>query len=173
MREAEVVRQDPELLEEIASGPEPVADLAPQLAGAVEHAVEGEREPVEHREQLGEAVGAVAEVGFEIVAVARQLPRFVSSGKHRNLRVEGGRGLGSKRPTPRRGSRSSAGIHAGASREGGSGCHARSSRSRALTRVSSCACRRRGLPCARGPWPRGGRRGPCSRGASGWRRSRP
>ena len=98
MREAEVVRQDPELLEEIASGPEPVADLAPQLAGAVEHAVEGEREPVEHREQLGEAVGAVAEVGFEIVAVARQLPRFVSSGKHRNLRVEGGRGLGSKRP---------------------------------------------------------------------------
>ena len=66
VREEEVLRQHAQVLEECAPGAELVTQLAPQVAEAVEHAVESEGEQVDHHQQVGEAVGAVTEVVLEV-----------------------------------------------------------------------------------------------------------
>ena len=44
----------------------------PQAAQAVQHAVEGEGQEVEHHQQVGQAVGTMAEIVLQVVALARQ-----------------------------------------------------------------------------------------------------
>ena len=68
----EVLGQGPQVLEEVAARDEPRAGLTPQAAQAVEHGVEGEGQQVDHRQQVGQAFGAVPEVVLEMVALARE-----------------------------------------------------------------------------------------------------
>ena len=70
--EAEPLREEAQLLEELAPGACQLAAAPPPLAGTVLDLVQREREQVQRREQVGEALAAVPEVALEVVAVARQ-----------------------------------------------------------------------------------------------------
>lgn len=59
-------------LEKVAADDEPVKHLAPQALWAVKHGVEGEGEQLDHRQQVGQAGLAVAEVPLEMVALAQE-----------------------------------------------------------------------------------------------------